>query len=37
MFRMLGVDCDEWAALCTKEKVEKFPLFRVYPAFPAPT
>jgi hypothetical protein len=37
MFRMLGVDCDENANLCKKEKAEKFPTFRIYPAFPAPT
>lgn len=37
MFRMNALDCAEYASLCTKEKVEKFPLFRIYPAYPAPT
>ena len=37
MFRMDALDCQEYGSLCTKEKVEKFPTFRIYPAFPAPT
>jgi hypothetical protein len=37
MFRIDGLDCNDFAALCTKEKVEKFPTFRIYPPFPAPT
>ena len=37
MFRMLGIDCDENAVVCQKEKIEKYPTFRVYPAYPAPT
>jgi len=37
MFRIGSVDCTQFAALCTKEKVTQFPLIGVYPAFPAPT
>jgi len=37
MFRAGAVDCKDFSAICTKEGVDKFPLFRVYPAFPAPT
>jgi hypothetical protein len=37
MFRISAIDCEEFGALCTKEAVTKFPTFRVYPAFPAPT
>jgi DnaJ family protein C protein 16 len=37
MFRFLGVDCEEHTTICTKEKVEKYPTFRIYPAYPAPT
>ena len=31
------MDCGEQAAICSKEKVEKFPTIRIYPTFPAPT
>ena len=37
MFRVDGIDCDEYPKICTKEKVTKFPTFRIYPPFPAPT
>lgn len=37
MFRIAAVDCDAFASLCTKENLSKYPTFRVYPAFPAPT
>lgn len=37
MFRMDAIDCNEYESLCNKEKVNKYPLFRVYPPFPAPT
>lgn len=37
MFRMDAIDCNEYEGLCTKEKVNKYPLFRIYPPFPAPT
>jgi hypothetical protein len=37
MFRILSLDCEENSSLCSKENVQKFPLFRVYPAYPAPT
>ena len=37
MFRMFGIDCNEFESLCAKEKLMKYPTFRVYPAFPAPT
>ena len=36
IFRIGAVDCDEQASICTKEKVESFPTFKVYPPFPAP-
>ena len=37
MFRMNALDCGEFESLCKKENVGKYPLFRVYPAYPAPT
>jgi hypothetical protein len=37
MFRITALDCEEYSSLCAKEAVTKFPTFRVYPAFPAPT
>ena len=37
MFRITAIDCEEFGSICTKEGVTKFPTFRVYPAFPAPT
>ncbi len=37
MFRITALDCEEFSTLCNKESVTKFPTFRVYPAFPAPT
>lgn len=37
MFRIDGLDCNDFAALCKKENVEKFPTFRIYPPFPSPT
>jgi hypothetical protein len=37
MFRMNALDCREFESLCTKEKVAKYPTFRIYPAYPAPT
>ena len=37
MFRVDAVDCEEYPKICAKEKVTKFPLFRIYPPFPAPT
>lgn len=37
MFRITAIDCEEFASVCAKEQVNKFPLFRIYPAFPAPT
>ena len=37
MFRITALDCEEFSSICQKENVDKFPLFRVYPAFPAPT
>lgn len=37
MFRITAIDCEQYSSLCTKEGVTKFPTFRVYPAFPAPT
>jgi len=37
MFRIGSVDCNQFESICKKEKVEKLPLLRIYPAFPAPT
>jgi hypothetical protein len=37
MFRMNALDCNDFESLCNKEKVMKYPTFRIYPAFPAPT
>lgn len=37
MFRITALDCEEFGGLCAKEGITKFPQFRVYPAFPAPT
>jgi thiol-disulfide isomerase/thioredoxin len=37
MFRITAIDCEQFGSVCTKEGVTKFPTFRVYPAFPAPT
>jgi hypothetical protein len=37
MFRITAIDCEEYSTICQKENVSKFPTFRVYPAFPAPT
>lgn len=37
MFRMDALDCNEYESLCSKEKVDKYPTFRIYPPFPAPT
>ena len=37
MFRINAIDCNEYESLCIKEKVEKYPTFRIYPAYPAPT
>lgn len=37
MFRITALDCEEFESVCNKELVNKFPTFRVYPAYPAPT
>ncbi|TNV78640.1 hypothetical protein FGO68_gene5489 [Halteria grandinella] len=37
MFRITAIDCEQFGSVCTKEGVTKYPTFRVYPAFPAPT
>jgi hypothetical protein len=37
IFRIGAMDCDEFGAICDKEKVASFPTVRVYPPFPAPT
>ena len=37
MFRITAIDCEQFSSVCSKEGVTKFPTFRVYPAFPAPT
>jgi thioredoxin-like negative regulator of GroEL len=37
LFRMGAVDCDEIQTVCKKENILKFPTWRVYPAFPAPS
>ena len=37
MLRIGSVDCDSAPGVCSKEKIETFPTFRVYPEFPVPT
>jgi hypothetical protein len=37
MFRVGSIDCGQFATICNKEKIEKFPHLRIYPPFPAPT
>ena len=37
MLRVGGIDCSVHANICKKQNVEKFPTWRVYPPFPAPT
>lgn len=37
MYRVDSIDCNEFEVLCKKENVEKYPTFRIYPAYPAPT
>ena len=36
IFRTGSVDCDEWKAICDKEKVTEFPTIKMYPPFPVP-
>ena len=36
VFRIGSMDCDEYKALCDKEKVNTFPTMRLYPTFPIP-
>jgi hypothetical protein len=36
IFRIGSVDCGDFTAICSKEKITKFPTVRVYPTFPAP-
>jgi hypothetical protein len=37
IFRIGSVDCEDFASICQKEKVDKTPTLRLYPPFPAPT
>ena len=37
MLRVGAVDCDDHAAICTKEGITEFPTYRIYPPYPAPT
>ena len=37
MYRVGAVSCDDFPKICEKEKVNKYPTFRIYPPFPAPT
>jgi len=37
VFRIGACDCENEADLCDKEKIFKFPTFRVYPAIPYPS
>lgn len=37
IFRIGSVDCEDFKAICDKEKVSNLPTVRVYPPFPAPT
>lgn len=36
VFRIGAVDCEEYAALCTKEGVTEFPTFKIIPPVPIP-
>lgn len=36
VFKIGGCDCEEDADICEKEKITKFPTFRIYPPFPIP-
>jgi hypothetical protein len=36
IFRIGSIDCDEWEAICAKEKATEFPTMKVYPPFPMP-
>ena len=36
MIRVGAIDCDSFPKVCAKAGAEKFPLWRVYPQFPAP-
>jgi len=36
VFRIGAVDCGDFTEICAKEKINSYPLLRVYPTFPAP-
>jgi hypothetical protein len=36
VFKIGACDCDEDSAICEKEKITKFPTFRIYPPIPIP-
>ena len=36
IFRIGSVNCEEEGSICSKEKIDKYPTLRIYPAFPAP-
>ena len=37
MLRVGAINCDAFPAICKKQNVEKFPTWKIYPQFPAPT
>lgn len=37
VFRIGSVNCNDFPQICNNEKVDSFPLVRLYPQFPAPT
>lgn len=37
IFRIGSVDCSSETNICSKEKIDKTPVMRIYPTFPAPT
>ena len=36
IFRIGAVSCVNEDAICSKEKIDKYPTIRIYPQFPAP-
>lgn len=37
LLRIGAIDCEEFSKICTKEKITKFPSYRVFPPYPVPT
>ena len=36
MLRIGSVECNEWASICSKEGITKYPTYRVFPPSPIP-